>query len=96
MKSGDRARLQAAADLFRHLSDPCRLHLLMLLADRERSVGQLARLLGVTISAVSHQLRQLRTARLVERRRAGQTCFYRLIDAHIEALVKSGLDHVLE
>jgi DNA-binding transcriptional ArsR family regulator len=53
-----RARIHDLADLFKHLSDPHRLQLLLLLADNELSVGGLAKQLNVTLSAVSHQLRQ--------------------------------------
>ncbi len=88
--------LQAVADLFRHLGDPSRLSLLLLMADQERSVGELAGRLGVTISAVSHQLRQLRAARLVERRRSGQTVYYRLNDDHVRQLITVGLSHARE
>lgn len=88
--------LEAVADLFRHLGDPCRLRLLLLMADQERSVGELAGRLGITISAVSHQLHQLRAARLVERRRSGQTIFYRLNDDHVRQLVTVGVKHARE
>jgi ArsR family transcriptional regulator, lead/cadmium/zinc/bismuth-responsive transcriptional repressor len=90
------ARLQALADLFQHLSDPRRLQLLLILARGEHGVCDLAEHLGVTPSAVSHQLQTLRHARLVAFRRQGKTCFYRLIDGHIEQLVSLGREHVSE
>jgi ArsR family transcriptional regulator, lead/cadmium/zinc/bismuth-responsive transcriptional repressor len=92
----NRERLQALADLFKHLSDPRRLQLLLWLEQGEHSVCDLALRLGVTVSAVSHQLQTLRRARLVAFRRAGKICFYRLIDAHVHQLVKLGREHVRE
>ncbi len=89
-------RLQALADLFQHLSDPRRLRLLLILARGEHAVGELAAQVGVTSSAVSHQLRGLRQARLVACRREGQQVRYRLCDAHVEALVRLGGEHVAE
>ncbi len=91
-----RYRIPDLADLFKHLSDPHRLQLFLLLADNESSVGGLAKQLNVTLSAVSHQLRQLRTARLVSRRRAGKTIYYRLMDDHVRQLVVIGKEHVNE
>ncbi|MCK5241473.1 helix-turn-helix transcriptional regulator [bacterium] len=95
-KNNDPANLQVLADLFKHLSDPHRLQILLLLADKELAVGELARQLDITLSAVSHQLRHLRSARLVSRRRAGKSIFYRLIDDHIRQLVIIGEEHAQE
>jgi ArsR family transcriptional regulator len=88
--------LQDLADLFKHLSDPHRLQLLLLLEQGEHSVCALAALLGVTVSAVSHQLQTLRHARLVAFRREGKVCHYRLIDDHVQQLVNLGQEHVRE
>jgi ArsR family transcriptional regulator, lead/cadmium/zinc/bismuth-responsive transcriptional repressor len=101
-RPGSRARasepelLQALADLFHHLSDPRRLQLLLILARGEHAVGELAERLGVTLSAVSHQLNALRRARLVASRREGQKVLYHLIDEHVELLVRMGREHVTE
>ena len=92
----DETTLEMLADLFKHLSDPRRLQLLLLLAQEEHPVGELAGLLGVTPSAVSHQLQNLRRARLVAHRREGKTVFYRLIDDHVRQLVEVGHEHVVE
>lgn len=91
-----REHLQSLADLFKHLSDPRRLQLLLLLEQKEHTVCGLAAQLGVTVSAVSHQLQTLRQARLVAFRREGKECFYRLIDGHVHALVSLGSEHVRE
>jgi len=90
------AHLQELADLFKHLSDPHRLQLLLLLEQGEHSVCALAGLLGVSVSAVSHQLQTLRHARLVAFRREGKVCQYRLIDDHVRQLVNLGREHVKE
>ena len=92
----DNETLELLADLFKHLSDPRRLQLLLTLAQKEHSVGELAQVLGVTPSAVSHQLQTLRLARLVANRRDGKTVFYRLIDDHVHRLVELGKEHVSE
>lgn len=92
----DEASLQALADLFQHLSDPRRLRLLLILSKGEHAVGGLAAALGVTISAVSHQLQTLRHARLVACRREGKKILYHLDDAHVEQLVRMGREHVEE
>lgn len=87
---------QALADTFRVLGDPTRIRLIAAMATTERCVGELAGLVGMSESAVSHQLRMLRAARLVRTRRAGRQIFYTLDDAHILALYQQGLSHVHE
>jgi ArsR family transcriptional regulator, lead/cadmium/zinc/bismuth-responsive transcriptional repressor len=92
----DRAETEALAELFHQVSDPTRLRLLMELLDGERCVCDLAGETSVSVSAVSHQLRSLRTARLVLGRREGRHVFYRLADDHVAVLVTTGLEHVRE
>ena len=87
---------QALAETFRVLGDPTRIRLIGAMATTERCVGDLATLVGMSESAVSHQLRMLRAARLVRTRRAGRQVFYTLDDAHILALYQQGLSHVHE
>ena len=87
---------QALADTFRVLGDPTRIRLIAAMAVAERCVGDLASLVGMSESAVSHQLRMLRAARLVRTRRAGRQVFYTLDDGHILALFQQGLSHVHE
>mgnify|MGYP000655917713 CR=1 FL=1 len=82
------------AETFRALADPTRLRILSALTDRECSVGGLADALGMTHSAVSHQLGLLRRMRLVRARRAGRRVFYTLDDEHIRDLFQQGLEHV--
>jgi len=88
--------LESLSELFHHLSDPRRLELLLAMASREYSVGELAAKAGVTVSAVSHQLQTLKRARLVSCRREGKTIFYQLNDDHVKTLVEIGLEHVRE
>lgn len=87
---------QALADTFRVLGDPTRIRLIAAMAVAERCVGDLASLVGMSESAVSHQLRMLRATRLVRTRRAGRQVFYSLDDGHIVALFHQGLSHVHE
>lgn len=87
---------QALADMFRVLGDPHRVRLIAAMAVTERCVGDLADLVGSSESAVSHQLRILRAARLVRARREGRQVFYTLDDDHILALFQLGLTHVGE
>lgn len=87
---------QALAETFRVLGDPTRIRLIGAMAAAECCVGDLAALVGMSESAVSHQLRMLRAARLVRTRRAGRQVFYTLDDAHILALYQQGLSHVHE
>jgi ArsR family transcriptional regulator len=86
----------ALADTFSLLDDPTRARLLHALAIEELCVSDLAALLGISSSNVSHQLRLLRSRRLVGVRRDGKRCYYRLEDAHIRSLVEMGLTHVSE
>ena len=80
--------------IFRALSDPTRLRIVSALSHTELSVGDLADVLGMTQSAVSHQLRTLRDMRVVRNRRAGKQVYYTLDDEHIHDLYHRGLDHV--
>lgn len=86
----------ALADTFRILGDPTRVRILDVLAGGELCVCDLAALVGISESAVSHQLRLLRGMRLVRPRRAGRQVFYSLDDQHIVALFQQALRHVLE
>jgi ArsR family transcriptional regulator len=88
--------LAGAAEIFKMLADPNRLRLLLALAREELCVCDLAELIGSSASAVSHQLRLLRTARLVQYRREGKMVYYRLDDEHVERLLREGLIHAEE
>ena len=81
---------------FKALGDVSRLKILWALEHQEMCVCDLAALLGITESAVSHQLRLLRTLRLVKNRRDGAILYYRLADDHVSQLVRIALEHVSE
>jgi ArsR family transcriptional regulator len=90
------AAVKALAETFKVLGDATRVRILDALSRTELCVGDLAELLGLSESAVSHQLRLLRDMRLVRPRRAGQMIFYSLDDQHIVRLFAQGLEHVQE
>ena len=83
-------------NLFKAMGDPTRLKVLFALAAGEMCVCDLAAFLGITESAVSHQLRMLRQLYLVANRREGPILYYRLNDQHIEQLISIGLEHIKE
>ncbi|MCQ2404340.1 MAG: metalloregulator ArsR/SmtB family transcription factor [Lentisphaeria bacterium] len=84
------------AVLFKLCGDGTRAQLLHALLFRELCVCDLAALLGVTKSAVSHQLKALRLANLVSFRRDGQNVYYSLSDEHVRAIIKTGFEHIRE
>jgi ArsR family transcriptional regulator, lead/cadmium/zinc/bismuth-responsive transcriptional repressor len=90
------AQLRAVAETFKVLGDTTRVRILDALSRAEVPVCDLAETLGLTQSAVSHQLRLLRVARLVKSRRDGQHIYYTLDDHHIVKLFEQGLEHVQE
>jgi DNA-binding transcriptional ArsR family regulator len=82
------------AELFRSFSDANRVRLLSALVQGELNVGALAKLIGISESAVSHHLRGLRQMRLVNARKDGKEVYYRVDDAHIIELFQQGVRHV--
>jgi ArsR family transcriptional regulator, lead/cadmium/zinc/bismuth-responsive transcriptional repressor len=90
------ASVAALAETFRVLGDATRVRMLDALSRAEMCVSDLAALLGVSESAVSHQLRLLRGMRLVRPRRDGRLVYYALDDQHIVGLFAQGLEHVEE
>ena len=89
----DAATASRLAETFGALSDPTRLRIISALAHHELSVGALATTVGLSESATSHQLRVLRTLRLVRARRDGRRSFYCLADDHIHDLFDRALEH---
>lgn len=83
-------------DIFKALSDPNRLKIVMALSVCELCVCDLAAVTGSSESAVSHQLRILRNLKIVRFRRDGKIMFYRLDDAHVEHLIRQSTAHVAE
>ena len=88
--------VQGLADTFSALGDPTRVRILDVLSHGELCVCDLAAVLGLSQSAVSHQLRLLRSIRLVKPRREGRIVFYSLDDQHIISIFKQTLQHVQE
>ncbi|MGZ4951925.1 MAG: ArsR/SmtB family transcription factor [Halobacteriota archaeon] len=88
--------VEDAAEVFRVLGDPTRMRLLYALAQRELCVCDLSAVLDMTQSAISHQLRVLRSARLVRHRKVGKIVYYSLADAHVVQLMEIGVDHARE
>lgn len=81
-------------DIFKALSDPTRLKIVLALLNREHCVCDLAVLCGQSDSAVSHQLRILRTMKIVKNRRQGKIMYYSINDDHVVSLIQMSLDHV--
>lgn len=88
--------LDDLAELYKIFWDSTRIKILYTLFTEERGVGDIARLLGMTMSAISHQLRILKQARLVKPRREGKMVYYALADDHVRTIFAQGLDHILE
>lgn len=82
------------ADLFESLSDPTRLRIISLLMTSEVNVGEVVRQIGLSKSAVSHQLRSLRDKKVIRTRKQGRQVFVALDDEHIAELFQRGFDHV--
>ncbi|HEY5616260.1 MAG TPA: metalloregulator ArsR/SmtB family transcription factor [Bacteroidota bacterium] len=93
---GNNERVVSLSETFKVLSDPTRLKIVLALAKEELCVFDIAELLDVTESAISHQLRLLKTLRLVKYRKDGKMVFYSLDDEHIEDLIRIGSRHVAE
>jgi DNA-binding transcriptional ArsR family regulator len=84
------------ADIFQILASPSRLRIVEALAAAELCVCDLAEVVGLSQSAVSHHLRPLRQLRLVRVRKEGRMAFYRLDDEHVTTLFQTGMEHVRE
>ena len=87
---------ERAASIFRALSDPQRLRMLMLLEAEERCVSEICTLLDEPMPAVSQRLRLLKSERIVRSRREGKHVYYTLADEHISRLVTNGVMHAME
>ncbi len=88
------ALLSGAVTFCKAVADPTRMRILYALAKKEVCVGDLAAALGMTKSAVSHQLRALRGEGLVRARRAGKNIFYALDDQHVTEILETTIEHV--
>jgi DNA-binding transcriptional ArsR family regulator len=90
------ATLRGLSQTFKVLGDESRLKICLVLSRQELCVGDIAGLVGLTESAVSHQLRIMKAMRLVTYRREGKMTYYMLDDEHIEELIRLGVRHVSE
>lgn len=88
--------MQDLAEFFKVFGDATRLKILNVLLCSEMCVYDIATVLGMSQSAISHQLRVLKQMDLVKNRREGKTIFYALADNHISTILSQGLDHIEE
>ena len=84
------------AELFKIFGDPTRIRILYVMLDTERCVNDIAGLLQMSQSSVSHQLRILKTSKLVKSRREGKSIFYSLDDEHVRSILSMGMEHIME
>ena len=92
----DEDELYDLAELFKIFGDSTRIRILYVLFESEVCVCDLAEMLHMNQSAISHQLRVLKQMRLVKFRRDGKTVFYSLADGHIETILAQGMEHISE
>ena len=88
--------LMDLGDLFKIFGDTTRIKILFALFKNEESVGEIARKLAMSDSAVSHQLKVLKDNKLIKFRREGKSIFYSLADDHVISILSQGLEHILE
>lgn len=84
------------AELFKIFGDSTRIKILYALFEAEMCVCDITQLLGMTQSAISHQLRSLKQSKLVKYRREGKTVYYSLADSHVRLIINQGMEHVAE
>lgn len=92
----EEANLYDLAELFKVFGDSTRIKIIWALFESEMCVCDIAYLLNMTQSAISHQLRVLKAARLVRYRKSGKTVFYSLDDSHIKQIFELGMEHIKE
>ncbi len=92
----DETELYDLAELFKVFGDSTRIRILFVLSSAEVCVCDLAKVLNMTQSAISHQLRILKQNKLVKSRREGKSVFYSLADGHVKTIIAQGRDHIEE
>lgn len=92
----DEECLYDLAELFKVFGDTTRIRILYVLFEAEMCVCDIAEILNMTQSAISHQLRVLKQARLVRNRRDGKQIYYSLADDHVRTIIGQGMDHIEE
>ncbi|MGE4354148.1 MAG: ArsR/SmtB family transcription factor [Oscillospiraceae bacterium] len=92
----DEELLYDLSELYKVFGDSTRIRILYVLFESEMCVADIAQLLHMSTSAISHQLRTLKQFRLVKFRREGKVVFYSLADDHVRTIINQGLDHLAE
>lgn len=92
----DEEKLYDLAELFKIFGDSTRIKILYVLFETEMCVCDIAETLGMTISAISHQLKILKQAKLVKFRRNGKSIIYSLADDHVRTIINQGMNHIEE
>ena len=92
----DEEKLFDLSEFYKVFGDSTRIKILYVLFEAELCVCDIAQLLSMTVSAISHQLRVLKNARLVKQRRDGKTVFYSLADEHVRTIISMGIEHIEE
>ncbi|MBQ1489884.1 MAG: winged helix-turn-helix transcriptional regulator [Eubacterium sp.] len=95
-KMPDDDTIMDLGDAFKVFSDSTRLKILLALIHAEMCTCDLSALLGMTQSAISHQLRILKQSNLVKNRREGKVVYYSIADGHVKTIISNGMEHVLE
>lgn len=95
-KMPDEDKLYDLAELFKIFGDSTRIRILFVLFEEEVCVCDLAEVLNMTQSAISHQLKILKQSKLVQSRREGKSVFYSLADDHVRTIIAQGMEHVEE
>ena len=95
-KMPDEDELYDLAEIFKVFGDSTRIKILYVLFEAEMCVCDIAQLLNMNQSAISHQLRILKQNRLVKSRREGKAVFYSLADGHVRTIINQGLEHIQE
>ena len=92
----DEEKLFNMAELFKAFADSTRIKILYLLFEEEHCVGDIASDVGVSQSAISHQLKLLKQIKLVKSRREGKTIYYALADDHVKTIINCAIEHIEE
>ena len=96
MKIRNENTLYDVAELFKIFGDSTRIRILYLLYDKEMCVNEIASSLNMTISAISHQLKILKSSKLISNRKDGKTVYYSLADKHVYNIMSQGIEHIEE
>lgn len=89
-------KISLLTDFFKVMGDNTRLQILIVLINNELCVNDISKLLQLSQSAISHQLKQLRLAKLIKARRSGRTVYYSLDDEHVETILNMAIEHLNE